>query len=76
MERCRPRASTDSLARENDKIGLDHWNSLYSAVVEALKAHRAVLELVQNCPLSDDKWIFPAPQDPSKPMPREAAHKM
>jgi integrase len=60
---------------ENDKIGLDHWNPLHSEVVEALKAHKAVLELVQDCPLSDE-WIFPAPQDPSKPMPRETAHKV
>jgi integrase len=60
---------------ENDKIGLDHWNPLHSEVVEALKAHKAVLELVQNRPLSDE-WIFPAPQDPSKAIPRETAHKM
>jgi integrase len=60
---------------ENDKIGLDHWNPLHSEVVEALKAHKAVLELVQNCPLTGE-WIFPALKDPSKPMPRETAHKM
>ena len=44
-------------------------------VVEALRAHKAVLGLVQNCPLSDE-WIFPAPEDPSKPMPRETAHQL
>jgi integrase len=60
---------------ENDKIGLDHWNPLHSEVLEALKAHKAVLELVQNCPLSDE-WIFPALRDTSKPMPRETVHKM
>ena len=60
---------------ENDKIGLDHWNPLHSEVLDALKAHKAVLELVQNRSLSDE-WIFPAPQDPSKAMPRETAHKV
>ncbi|MFL5612397.1 MAG: tyrosine-type recombinase/integrase [Gemmatimonadaceae bacterium] len=60
---------------ENDKIGLDHWNPLHSEVVEALTAHKTVVELVQNCP-SSDEWVFPAPRDPSKPMPRETVHKM
>ena len=60
---------------ENDKIGLDHWNPLHSEVTEALKAQKALVELLQNRALGDE-WVFPAPKDSSKPMPRATLQKI
>jgi integrase len=49
---------------ENDKIGYEHSTFLSEAAKAALS------ELRQHRPAIGDAWLFPSPQDPSKPRSR------
>ncbi len=50
--------------KQSDKIGLEHLTPLTQEAVEAFR------ELQKVCPGIGEAWVFPSPEDPSKPCSR------